>query len=89
MDRLSELLLSGKKIVVITGAGISTLSGIPDFRGKNGLYTKGNNVEYMLSRDCFIETPDEFYNYYIQYLKDIMKISKEYQLNYLKTKKEG
>ena len=73
MDRLSELLLSGKKIVVITGAGISTLSGIPDFRGKNGLYTKGNNVEYMLSRDCFIETPDEFYNYYISnmIMKDV------------------
>ena len=73
MDRLSELLLSGKKIVVITGAGISTLSGIPDFRGKNGLYTKGNNVEYMLSRDCFIETPDEFYNYYINnmIMKDV------------------
>lgn len=73
MDRLSELLLSDKKIVVITGAGISTLSGIPDFRGKNGLYTKGNNVEYMLSRDCFIETPDEFYNYYINnmIMKDV------------------
>ena len=73
MERLSELLLSGKKIVVITGAGISTLSGIPDFRGKNGLYTKGNNVEYMLSRDCFIETPDEFYNYYINnmIMKDV------------------
>lgn len=66
MDRLSELMLSGKNIVVITGAGISTLSGIPDFRGKNGLYTKGNNVEYMLSRECFVETPDEFYQYYIK-----------------------
>lgn len=65
MDKLSELLLSGKRIVVITGAGISTLSGIPDFRGKNGLYTKGNNVEYMLSRECFLEYPDEFYEYYV------------------------
>ena len=65
MNKLSELLLSGKNVVVITGAGISTLSGIPDFRGKNGLYTKGNNVEYMLSRECFVETPDEFYQYYI------------------------
>ena len=65
MNKLSELLLSGKKVVVITGAGISTLSGIPDFRGKNGLYTKGNNVEYMLSRECFVESPDDFYNYYI------------------------
>jgi NAD-dependent deacetylase len=64
MDRLSELMLSGKNIVVITGAGISTLSGIPDFRGKNGLYSKGENAEYMLSHSCFIEEPDKFYEFY-------------------------
>ena len=64
MNKLSQLLLSGKNIVVITGAGISTLSGIPDFRGKNGLYTKGNNVEYMLSRDYFLKNPEGFYQYY-------------------------
>ena len=64
MNKMMEKIFSDKKVAVITGAGISTLSGIPDFRGKNGLYTKGNNVEYMLSHECFVEEPDEFYNYY-------------------------
>ena len=40
MDKLLDAIFSDKKVVVITGAGISTLSGIPDFRGKNGLYKK-------------------------------------------------
>ena len=31
----------------------------------------------------------EFYSYYIQYLKDVMNISKEYQSNFLKNKKDG
>lgn len=64
MEKLIEAILSNKNVVVITGAGISTLSGIPDFRGKNGLYTKNQNVEYMLSREFFLECPDEFYEYY-------------------------
>lgn len=40
-----------KNIVFLTGAGVSTDSGIPDYRGTNGLYLK--NPEYMLSRDCW------------------------------------
>ena len=35
-----------KNIVFLTGAGISTASGIPDFRSANGLYTQNRNVEY-------------------------------------------
>ena len=38
MNKIIEALNSDKKVLVITGAGISTLSGIPDFRGKGGLY---------------------------------------------------
>ena len=37
---LTELLEQAKHAVVLTGAGISTLSGIPDFRGAGGLYTR-------------------------------------------------
>ena len=35
-----KLIKEAKKIFVLTGAGISTPSGIPDFRGKGGLYEK-------------------------------------------------
>ena len=40
IDELVDLIVDSKKIVVFTGAGISTESGIPDFRGPDGLWTK-------------------------------------------------
>lgn len=64
MNNLIEAIFSKKKVVVITGAGISTLSGVPDFRGKNGLYTKNKNVETILSKQYFEENPQKFYEFY-------------------------
>ena len=40
IERLSRLLYESSKLVVFTGAGISTESGIPDFRGPEGLWTR-------------------------------------------------
>ena len=40
-----EMFDYAEKIVALTGAGISTLSGIPDFRGKSGFYTKHTTFE--------------------------------------------
>ena len=42
MKKLFDDLFSGKNVVVITGAGISTASGIPDFRSENGIYNQSN-----------------------------------------------
>lgn len=66
-DAKIEKLLSAfysKNVVVITGAGISTLSGIPDFRGKNGLYKKNIDAEEILSIHYFEKYPLEFYEFY-------------------------
>lgn len=65
MEYLINQIFSDKKIVVISGAGISTLSGILDFRGNNGLYIRINNAEYKLSIECLCEEPEEFYNFYV------------------------
>lgn len=50
-------------IVFLTGAGVSTASGIPDFRSANGLYTQNRNAEYYLSHRYFTSDPDGFYEF--------------------------
>src|SRR6266446_3978624 len=45
-EKLSHHLRAGKKILVFTGAGISTGSGIPDFRGPDGVWKKRQPVYY-------------------------------------------
>lgn len=65
VEKLTEWLKHSKKIVVFTGAGISTASGIPDFRSENGLYKKkGNsNPEEILSHHYFMFHPESFYQF--------------------------
>ncbi len=68
--RMNELIHEAKHIVFLGGAGVSTESGIPDFRSANGLYhRKGKKQpfrkpEYMLSYDCLHKHPEEFFAYY-------------------------
>ena len=69
MDKIKELqkmIDEANNIVVFTGAGVSTDSGLKDFRGKDGLYKKKSPypAEYMLSNACFWSHTHEFYEYY-------------------------
>lgn len=66
IEKLNNIIKNSKSIVFFGGAGVSTESGIPDFRGTNGLYTKkyDRNPEYMLSHDCFLNEPDLFYSFF-------------------------
>jgi NAD-dependent deacetylase len=61
-----ELIKESSNIVVLTGAGISTESGIPDFRSKTGVYQDA--PEYILSLDYFFEQPKEFYQFAVENL---------------------
>ena len=54
---------NAQHIVFLTGAGVSTPSGIPDYRSNNGLYTAHKNAEYYLSHTCLAKEPDVFYKY--------------------------
>ena len=63
---LYEAILEADKVLVFTGAGISTLSGIPDFRGVKGVYREkwhGMEVEEILSIPCFLKHPEYFYEW--------------------------
>ena len=66
IEKLQELIDSSNNIVFFGGAGVSTESGIKDFRGKNGLYTIKTNrpPEYMLSHECLEKEPELFFDYY-------------------------
>jgi len=66
VDKLKELIKSSNNIVFFGGAGVSTESGIPDFRSKDGLYNQKYKYppEYILSHECFLENPEEFYEFY-------------------------
>ena len=61
---LEAMIKGARSAVVLTGAGISTLSGIPDFRSSKGLYSEkwGNlAVEEILSLSFFSKHPEVFY----------------------------
>jgi NAD-dependent deacetylase len=49
-DRVADYILKSRRIVVFTGAGISTESGIPDFRGRDGLWNKYDPEEFTYQR---------------------------------------
>ena len=57
-----------KNIVVLTGAGISTPSGIKDFRGQNGIYKDAEDGITILTREYLLKNPEDFYRFYRKYI---------------------
>lgn len=60
MKRLMDALRASRSTAVLTGAGVSTLSGIPDFRGPQGLY-KQKDAERIFDIDWFDRDPSIYY----------------------------
>lgn len=58
MDQLLQLWRSSPRVVVLTGAGMSTDSGIPDFRGPNGLWTRDPSAQAMFDIDAYVRDPE-------------------------------
>lgn len=50
INKVAEMIAASQKLVVFTGAGISTESGIPDFRGPDGLWTKVDPEDFTIGR---------------------------------------
>lgn len=68
IDILTDIIRNADSIVFFGGAGMSTESGIPDFRSENGLYMTAEGTKYspetMLSHNFFVSHTDEFFQYY-------------------------
>lgn len=68
IERLSQIIRDSDNIVFFGGAGVSTSSGIPDFRSSNGLYSKKLNrnftPEQAVSHTFFMRYPEEFFDFY-------------------------
>lgn len=67
------ILRDAQRVVFFGGAGISTDSGIPDFRGGQGLYDNQpegftDPPEYLLSRRCLSSEPEKFFRYYREHM---------------------
>lgn len=72
LSKLETYIKESNNIVFFGGAGVSTESGIPDFRSKDGLYNQHDvqfdkyKPEYLLSKDCLFNNPKVFYEFYRQ-----------------------
>ncbi len=66
IERLQDIVDRSHRIVFFGGAGVSTESGLKDFRSEDGLYREKYVYppEYMLSRDCFYRHTEEFFRFY-------------------------
>jgi len=66
LNRFVEIIKNSDNIVFFGGAGVSTESGIPDFRSVDGLYNQQYSYppETILSHSFFIRNPEEFYRFY-------------------------
>lgn len=75
IDTLKKMINESNNIVVFTGAGVSTESGLKDFRSSDGIYNLeleyDRTPEYMLSSKCFYNETNMFYDFYKKYMNSI------------------
>ncbi|XJS09910.1 NAD-dependent protein deacylase [Aerococcaceae bacterium WGS1372] len=72
IEQLNQRLQKAKRIVFFCGAGVSTESGIPDFRSSEGIYSKETGLNYsaeeIISHAFFAQHPKEFFEFYFDKL---------------------
>lgn len=81
LETAAKMIADASSVAVLTGAGVSTASGIPDFRSTTGLWTADEAREYYISNHYFYKNPVDFWQKY----KDIfrVKLLKDYSPNHV------
>lgn len=79
LRRIKELISGASTITVLTGAGVSTASGIPDFRSTSGLWSQDQSREYYMSNRYFLKNPVDFWSKYKEIFR--IKLLKQFQPN--------
>ena len=67
IEKVKNIISHSRNIVFFGGAGMSTESGIPDFRSSDGIYSEDYDSyppEYILSNTFFKARPDTFYKFF-------------------------
>ena len=66
IEKLQQIIDDSSRIVFFGGAGVSTESGIPDFRSAEGIYHQKYKIspEQIVSHSFFMQYPEEFYAFY-------------------------
>ena len=70
--REQQLILQSEKVVVFTGAGMSAESGVPTFRGKDGLW-RGRRAEEIATPEFFASSPEEVLEFY-RWRRELLKL---------------
>ena len=93
LEKLKNVINNSKRIVIFSGAGLSTNSGIPDFRSADGLYNQKTRInvrpEEIISHTFFMNNPEDFYKFYFSkmvYLNALPNLAHKY---FAKLEKEG
>ncbi|MGF7535788.1 NAD-dependent protein deacylase [Bacillus mexicanus] len=79
IKKLKELIDKAKKIVFLTGAGASTESNIPDFRGSGGLWKNNQSFASLISKSYFNRNPKDFWKSYKEIFS--IKLLQQYEPN--------
>ncbi len=80
IDRIASMcadwIRSSQRVVLLSGAGMSTSAGLPDFRGPNGIYRRKMGVEPEMIFDIgwFRQRPQFFYEFHREFLRSLEKI---------------
>ena len=71
IEKLQEIIDDSKRIVFFGGAGVSTESGIPDFRSADGIYHQKYKYspEQVVSHSFFVNQTEAFYEFYMQRMR--------------------